>query len=365
MVRRALVALALLAPLALTSGCLGSGSTEITAHFEDATGLFRGNDVGVRGVRIGEVVGVEPAGDHVKVTLRIDGDQPIPADVGALVVSRSVATDRYVELSPAYTSGPQIKSGATIPIERTRTPVEFEELLGSLEEVSEAFAGPGGEAGPLNDLLKAAAANLDGTGEELGRGLQNLSKLLTAVDGSTDDIRGNLDNLDTLTQAIAENDALVRRFTDSVATATTMLDGQKKDMEAAFDALAAMVREVAAFVKTNRANISDQIDDFVSLSEAMLEHEAEIVQLLQTAPLLTQNLQRAINDEGELVMRTRLSDLLVGTLNPVELCNQLGIDCAGLGILTDSLGPFIEQIGALIGSNLSGGLAGLTNGGGL
>ena len=33
---------------------------------------------------------IEPDGGRVKVTLEIDGDHPIPADAGAVVVARSV-----------------------------------------------------------------------------------------------------------------------------------------------------------------------------------------------------------------------------------------------------------------------------------
>lgn len=347
--RRGLVALTLMMPLALTAGCFGGGSQEITAEFEDATGLFRGNEVGVRGVGIGNVTKVEPVGDRVQVSMKLDGDIKLPADVGAVVVSRSVATDRYVELTPAYTGGPEL-SGGSIPLERTQTPVEFEELLESLEQVSAAFSGPGGDAGPLNDLIKAAAENLEGNGENLGQGLEDLSELLTAIDGSTDNIRGNLENLDTLMASIAANDALIRRFTSSVAGATTMLDSQKKDIEVTFDSLSAMVKQVADFSKKNRGQISDQIDDFVSLSQAMLQHEREIVQLLRTAPLMSQNLQDAINDEGQLVMRARLSDI-VPSLGQLCAASPLPLPPALCELVDFDLGldEILNTIGGLLG----------------
>ena len=87
---------------------------EVTAYFEDSAGLFVGNDVGILGVAVGKITDIEPDGDRVKVTMEIDADRAVPADAGAVVVARSVATDRYVELTPVYDGGPKLADGAEI-----------------------------------------------------------------------------------------------------------------------------------------------------------------------------------------------------------------------------------------------------------
>ncbi|NGZ99903.1 MCE family protein [Nocardioides sp. W3-2-3] len=84
----------------LTSGCgalPNASTTTIKAYLADSAGLFVGNDVGILGVTVGEITSIEPEGDKVLVTMEIDADQPVPADAGAVVVARSVATDRYIE----------------------------------------------------------------------------------------------------------------------------------------------------------------------------------------------------------------------------------------------------------------------------
>ena len=144
----------LVATLGLLCGCAGSSGTTVTAHFADAAGLFTGNDVGVLGVRVGEVTEDHAARRPRRRHLQIDADVKIPADAGAVVVARSVATDRYVELTPVYDSGPVLHSGAVIDQSRTRSPVEFDELLASLRRISDDLSGKDGEAKPVNDLLK-------------------------------------------------------------------------------------------------------------------------------------------------------------------------------------------------------------------
>ncbi len=111
--------------MALTlSSCMPSNPLEdkitVVAYFPDSAGLFVGNDVGILGVPVGKITEIEPAGIEVKVTMEIDADRAIPADAGAAVVARSVATDRYVELTPVYSQ--RAEARATARRSRARRP---------------------------------------------------------------------------------------------------------------------------------------------------------------------------------------------------------------------------------------------------
>ena len=131
--------------LMLTASCsslpFSGGKMEVVAYFEDSAGLFVGNDVGILGVTVGKITSIEPDGDQVKVTMEVDDDYDVPADAGAVVVARSVATDRYVELTPVYRKGPKMEDGDEIGLERTRTPVDFDQVLASLNEFATGIAG--------------------------------------------------------------------------------------------------------------------------------------------------------------------------------------------------------------------------------
>ena len=339
------VAIAALTVLGLTSGCVGSSDTTVTARFADAAGLFTGNDVGVLGVRVGEVTKITPRGDHVDVTLRIDPDVKIPADAGAVVVARSVATDRYVELTPVYDSGPVLHSGAVLDQSRTRSPVEFDQLLESLRRISEDLSGQGGNAQPVNDLLSVGAKTLDGNGSTIAEGLRDLATTLDALNGMSDDAVGNLDNLDTLTAALADNDKLVRQFTKQIADATELLDDEHASMEATFNALAAMVRAVTKFSRDHRAEVRGQVDDMRSIVAAMVEKRQGLERLLETIPLMMQNVNRAIDDKDRISFRTRPGDLLPGTAAFQVLCSNLPPGtCDGLDAATTTLFDLLKVI---------------------
>jgi virulence factor Mce-like protein len=331
-IRRSIAAaLAATAALAVLTGCGGSGATTVTARFADAAGLFEGNDVGVLGVRVGEVTSITPRGDHVDVALSINPGVKIPADAGAVVVSRSVATDRYVEMTPVYDSGPVLHNGTVLDQSRTRSPVEFDEVQASLQRITKELAGPDGKATPVNDILDISSKTLDGNGAAIAKGLHDLAKALDATNESSGDAVGTVKHLDTLTTALADNDQLVRRFTREVADATDMLDDEHASLEATFDALAAMVRAVTKFSRDHRTAIGNQVDDITSIVGSLVDNRKRLAQMIETLPLMAQNVGRAIDDKGRLNFRTRPTDLLPNKAAFKVLCSNFPAgSCDGL-----------------------------------
>ncbi|HEY0699571.1 MAG TPA: MlaD family protein, partial [Micromonospora sp.] len=82
---------------------LDDGATRrLTADFTRVVGIYPGSDVRVLGVRVGEVVRVVPRGGTVRVEMSYAADYDIPADARAVIVPPSVVSDRYVQLTPAY-----------------------------------------------------------------------------------------------------------------------------------------------------------------------------------------------------------------------------------------------------------------------
>lgn len=306
------------------SACGGSGgATTVTAQFRDAAGLFVGNDVGVLGVRVGKVIRIEPVGRLVDVSLEIDPGVKVPADAGAVIVSRSVATDRYVELTPVYDGGRTLRSGATIAASRTRNPVEFDQVLATVDELAAAVAGPDGKASALQDLVAVGSDVLEGNGKRIARTVKDLGAALDAFNGGSADAAAVLDNLDELTSTLAANDRTVRAFADQATEATDLLDDDHVLLEQTFDALSAMLRKVAAFVREHRAEIGSQLDDITTLSRTLLTHQEQLSELVETMPLMMQNIDRAVDDDNRLTMKLRPTELVPGAIAAKALCGEL------------------------------------------
>lgn len=310
--------------VALATGVLtscGSSGMTVTAQFKDAAGLFVGNDVGILGVPVGEVESITPRGDLVDVVLHIDNGVRVPADAGAVVVSRSVATDRYVELTPVYASGPAMADGATIGVDRTRTPVEFDELMGSLRTISKDLAGQKNSQ-PLKRALRGTARALDGNGQRISGALDDLATTLDAANASSDDFTSTVRNLDRFTKVLAANDKLASTFADDVADATDLLADERESLEATFEAITKMLREVTAFVHEHRDEIGSQLDDLTVVAKALVGKKNNLAELLETMPLMLQNGPRTIDDNLHMNFLTRPGDLLPSTAAFEQLCSR-------------------------------------------
>jgi phospholipid/cholesterol/gamma-HCH transport system substrate-binding protein len=282
--------LALLVAAALWwAGTTGSG-TKITAYFAKAVGVYPGSEVKVLGVGVGKITAVEPRGDRVRVDLTVDDGIEIPANASAVVVAPSLVSDRYVQLTPAYDGGPLMRGGTTIPLSRTETPVELDELTKSVNQLATAL-GPNGanSHGALSDVLDTAAANLSGNGELFGRTIRSLSAATDALSGSRGDLFDTVDNLSRFTKALADSDTQVRSFNDKLADVTGYLADDRDDLGTALSSLATALGQVQGFIGDNKDKISSNVDKLTGVTQALVDQRSAIAEILDVAPLAMSN----------------------------------------------------------------------------
>lgn len=326
----ALTALALLS----VGGCsvpFSDGPITLTAYFDDSAGLFVGNDVGVLGVPVGKVTEIEAKGDQVRVEFTVDGDVDVPADAGALIVARSVATDRYLELTPVYHDGPKIKDNTTIPIEKTRTPVEWDEILGALDRFTNGLAGPSGNAGALRQLLESGARSLDGTGKQFNETLTQVAIAAEAISSHRGDISGSINNLASLTEVLAANKGVIDQFSTSVADATDLFADERLQFGKSMKALSNALNSLGTFVKANRGELRTALAGLTDVTDNLLLHQRQLSEGLEVLPVAFENIGLIIND-GQARVRIPFTDLsplpavtqaLCAAL-PANLCSILG-----------------------------------------
>ena len=322
-----------LAALLGLSGCtpvLGKDVT-VTALMADSAGLFVGNDVGVLGVPVGKVTSIRPEGTHVRVTMSVHRDQPLPADVGAVVVARSVATDRYVELTPVYHQGPRLAAGAVIPESRTRTPVDFDEVLAALDDFATGIAGQKGTKGAIAELLRSGSQAVDGKGELFNRAITSLGGAVDSLSSHREDFAGTVTALDTLTGTVAAHQQLVRNFVTEVSRASQLLADERTNFRAALRALGRAVELVAEFAHENRQQLVRSLDQSSALMSSLLTRRDDLTEILRVMPLTLQNL-RATLHHGRIRVRVDPTVLtpLGGLVN--SLCSGTKSDfCAQIG----------------------------------
>jgi phospholipid/cholesterol/gamma-HCH transport system substrate-binding protein len=296
--RRLLGLTTMLAVVLATAGCgvFGGDTNTLSARFDRTVGVYENSDVRVLGVAIGRVTKIVPEGDSVRVDMEYDAKYKIPADAQAVVVAPSIVSDRYVQLSPAYTDGPVLADGSVLDLDRTQVPLELDEVYASLDQLNLAL-GPNGanRDGALSDLLAVSAENLEGNGELLGATLEDFSLMVETLSDERDNLFGTISNLQKFTTTIAGSDDTVRAFNRDLADVADLLAGEREDLARAVRQLSIALGDVAVFVRENRESLTTNVTELAEVTRVLVDQKVALEEFLDTAPGALSNLQLAYN----------------------------------------------------------------------
>ncbi len=280
----AVVALVVVA-LVLTKGETRSDKT-VTAYFPRAVSLFEGSEVRILGVRVGTVTAVVPDGETARVEMTYDADYDLPDDVRAVIITTTLTADRFVQLTPAYESGPKFEDGGEIEVERTGVPIELDRIYESLTELTDAL-GPRGanKDGALNRFLVAGDDLLRGQGERANQTIRDLALTLDTLGDGSEDLFATVESLNRFTTTLARNDATVARFMGNLGLVSQELAGEDEQLVATLGAIAGVLDDVEGFVRGNRALLVSDVRKVGRITGVLAQYSRVIEEVVAIAPL--------------------------------------------------------------------------------
>lgn len=270
----------------------------IKAWFTDTTGVYAGDEVRIQGVPVGTIVSIEPRGGRVLVTMKIDPDKPVPGDASAVILAPSLVSSRYVQLAPRYDGGARLGDGDTIPLERTRTPVEWDQIKSQLDDLAVAL-GPDGvnKRGALSRLIKASSGTLAGQGATINQTIADLSATIQVLDESKEDVFGTVRHLQRFVTVLAQSDEQIVEFTERLDLASEVLYDNRATMRSSVGRLADTVEQLQAFVKKNRGLVQKALVGGNDVLSTVLEAKVPLAQALHVAPNAVDNLAGAYDPQ--------------------------------------------------------------------
>lgn len=266
------------------------GPRTITALFQSATGVYPGDEVRVAGVKVGSIKSTEPDGTQARLTLDVDHDIEIPADAQAIIVAQNLVSARFVQLAPLYTGGPVLADGATIPLDRTAIPVEWDEVKAQLHRLATDL-GPKGDmsATSVGRFIDSAAGALDGNGAKLRQTIAQLSGTAKIFANGSGDLVGTIKNLQTFVSTLRESSQQVVQFQDRLATLSGTLDGSRSDLDSALTDLSEVVDDVQRFVHGSRDKTAEQVQRLGAVTQNLVDHRMDLEQVLHVTPTALAN----------------------------------------------------------------------------
>lgn len=286
------VVTALLAAVAF-AGWRSTGGDErtVTAYFASTVNVHEGDEVRILGVPVGSVVEVDPSADGVKVVLRYDDRYRLADDASAAVVTPTLVSVRYIQLSPLAADGAAaLDDGAVIPEERTATPLEWDQIKDQVDALAQVLGPRGGNDGALRRVLQVTADNVRGQGETMRASLRELAGAFDALSRGGSDLFTVIRNLGRFVTALQANDAQVALFNRRLATVAGVLGDNRQNLAALLRSLNASTAVVSDFIARNRSRIASTVVDLSAITRNLARSRQALADVLQRAPTAVSNL---------------------------------------------------------------------------
>jgi phospholipid/cholesterol/gamma-HCH transport system substrate-binding protein len=342
--------------LAIVGGLIGwNVYTNLTtntavAYFPDTLALYPGDTVQIMGVKVGAIDAIEPAGDKMKVTFHYDNKYKVPANATASILNPSLVASRNIQLSPPYTGGPVMADNATIPIDRTQVPVEYDELRDSLNRILTDL-GPTKEQpkGPFGDIIESAATGFAGKGEQLNKTLNGLSEALYTLNEGRGDFFGVVKSLALFVNALYQSDQQFVALNKDLATFTNSFTNTNREVANALQDLNQLLTTTRQFIGKNGEVLSHDINNLADVTNAILQPDPlnGLETALHVFPTLGANLMNIVSPNtggvNSLLSVTNFTNPLQFVCSSIQAGSRLGYQ-ESAELCAQYLAPILDAI---------------------
>lgn len=312
-----------------------------TVYFSKTVHIYKGGDVDVLGVKVGSITGVHPDGDRVKVTIKYNASQRVPASASAVILTPTLVADRVVQLTPAYTGGPLLADKATIPLQKTGVPLELDQVFANLNELAQDV-GPNGanKNGALSNLFSVAASNLNGEGNNIHSTITSVSQLAGTLDDNKGALFQTIRNLQSFTSLLAQHDSDTRAFTADLAKVGKELNGDRTALAQALSNLNSALGDVTTFVQNNKADLQSNVAALARVTNVLVKDKDTLGKLIDIGALGATNYTH-VYDPGSQSFDGRFSENNIISTPALFACSVLG----SVGVNADQCLTILKGLG--------------------
>jgi len=266
---------------------LGS-SRDMKAEFVDATGVVKGDDVRIAGVKVGSVKKVEII-DRTRalVTLSVDTDAPVTEATHAAIRYRNLVGQRYIALTQEVGSTTPMAEDSTIPVSRTSPALDLTVLFNGFKPLFEALS-----PADLNQLSFEIVQVFQGEGGTLEDLLGHTASVTSAL-ASRDQVIGELiDNLNEVLAHIGDRDD---QLSDLIVSFRNLVGGLTQDRQAilsSLDSISQLSVETASLIAGIRPAFIADIEHLRGVAKLLDDNKREINRALNVLPIKLKKIGR-------------------------------------------------------------------------
>ncbi|MBU3060020.1 MCE family protein [Nocardia sp. NEAU-G5] len=231
----------------------------VAVDLDQSGGLQPGNDVTLRGFRIGKVnnITITEHGAGIKADVAIDSRYRIPKDTAVAVQALSGAGEQYIDFRPNTDQAPYLGDGSVVPFDaqRVTTPTPVWAVLDNssaffsqidparmstiLTELDTALSGGPDQMRSLIDALSVVTAGLDNLAPQTTNLLANLRTIAATTSNAQPDLSTLVRNSSTLFNQFNRANSELSRILDKAPA-------QMQELGAVLDKTADPITKLAA-----------------------------------------------------------------------------------------------------------------------
>ncbi len=252
-------------------------SYELKVPFNEATQLAEQSDVRISGVNVGKVQNIvlAPNGKQALATVAIDDQYaPLPESTRAILRTKTLLGETYIELTPGSRKAPELGDGATLPEANVAESVQLDEIFRTFDSQTRAA---------FQEWMQEAAVAINGQG-------QNLSYAIGGLEPT-------FNEFDKLFRVLASQELAVAQLFRNGATTFRSLrgrEGQLADLiqssNAVFQTTARRDRDIEALFRAFPTFLDESKLTVSRLKDFSLEADPLMRQLVPAAEQLSPTL---------------------------------------------------------------------------
>ncbi|WP_018178672.1 MlaD family protein [Jongsikchunia kroppenstedtii] len=308
--------------IALTTVFTGIGTKKqagFCADLPDSIGLYSGNPVTQMGYRVGTVGSIKPAGDHVRVSFELTGDRRYPADVKAVTRSKTLLTDRTLELVGNYDGGPRLTAGSCISLANSMTPKSLSAITGSAADFIDAVSPV--QTDSITTAIAGLTDSLRGKGTSVNDLMLTASRAMANPDHLVSDIGSIINDFAPLSATTLDNWSTLKQ------TLGVLPEDLAVGAHGLWDGVTAFIGGIGPLladlydVQTNYGDDINTMLGYVSVGLHMAASQSgEIKNLLSGIPMVTTAIRRGASAPS---IQVRPPQVQVRSPEPAALCASL------------------------------------------
>lgn len=263
-------------------------SREYRAIFSDATGVVKGDDIRVAGVKVGSVKDVEIVDrTRAKVTFTVRDATAVTRSSTATVRYRNLVGQRYISVTEGVGDTSRLPEKSTIPLTRTAAALDLTVLFNGFKPLFAALT-----PADVNKLSYEIIQVFQGEGGNL-EGLLRSTGSVTQTLANRDQLIGDvITNLNAVLQTVGDRD---QELSDLIVQFRAFLGGLVEDKDAildSLDAVSALTAETADLATGIRPGLVDSIKGLRTVATNLNKGRDEIDRALQILPIKLEKIGR-------------------------------------------------------------------------